>query len=105
MASHPNLDKLLKEGINFENAFVTTLSAVLQERPFNGTYANRHGVVVNEYVDYDKGYPLLPHFYKRQDIKPLTSGNGTRRCTIDHDLVLANGWYSGAKVNILMMLC
>ena len=43
-----------------------TTSAVLQERLLTGTYANRHGVVVNEYVDYDKKRPPSPHFYKRQ---------------------------------------
>ena len=56
----PNLDKLLREGINFENAFVTTSLCGPSRASFlTGTYANRHGVVVNEYVDYDKKLPTF----------------------------------------------
>ena len=56
----PNLDKLLKEGINFENAFVTTSLCGPSRASFlTGTYANRHGVVVNEYLDYDKKLPTF----------------------------------------------
>ena len=54
----PNLDKLLKEGIHFENAFVTTSLCGPSRASFlTGTYANKHGVVVNEYLDYDKKLP------------------------------------------------
>ncbi len=54
----PNLDKLMKEGIHFENAFVTTSLCGPSRASFlTGTYANRHGVVVNETVDYDKNLP------------------------------------------------
>ena len=54
----PNLDKLLKNGIHFKNAFVTTSLCGPSRASFlTGTYANRHGVVVNETVDYDKKLP------------------------------------------------
>ena len=54
----PNLDKLMKQGIHFENAFVTTSLCGPSRASFlTGTYANRHGVVVNETVDYDKNLP------------------------------------------------
>ena len=54
----PNLDKLLKNGIYFKNAFVTTSLCGPSRASFlTGTYANRHGVVVNETVDYDKKLP------------------------------------------------
>ena len=56
----PNLNKLLKEGIHFENAFVTTSLCGPSRASFlTGTYANRHGVVVNEYLDYDKNLPTF----------------------------------------------
>ena len=56
----PNLDKLVENGIHFENAFVTTSLCGPSRASFlTGTYANRHGVVVNEYVDYDKSLPTF----------------------------------------------
>ena len=57
----PNLDKLVQKGIHFENAFVTTSLCGPSRASFlTGTYANRHGVVVNEYLDYDKSLPTFP---------------------------------------------
>ena len=61
----PNLDKLLKEGIYFKNAFVTTSLCGPSRASFlTGTYANHHGVVVNEYVDYDKNLPTFATLLK-----------------------------------------
>ena len=56
----PNLDKMLEESIHFENAFVTTSLCGPSRASFlTGVYANRHGVVANEYLDYDKSLPTF----------------------------------------------
>ena len=56
----PNLDRLVQEGIHFRNAFVTTSLCGPSRASFlTGTYANKHGVVANEYIDYDKNLPTF----------------------------------------------
>jgi N-acetylglucosamine-6-sulfatase len=56
----PNLDKMVNEGIHFENAFVTTSLCGPSRASFlTGVYANQHGVVVNEYLDYNKALPTF----------------------------------------------
>ncbi|CAI8313122.1 MAG: Arylsulfatase [Opitutia bacterium UBA7350] len=57
----PNLDKIVNEGVHFENAFVTTSLCGPSRASFlTGTYASRHGVIVNEHVDYDFELPTFP---------------------------------------------
>jgi N-acetylglucosamine-6-sulfatase len=57
----PNLDALAAEGVLFENAFVTTSLCSPSRASFlTGTYANRHGVVVNSYVDPSLELRLFP---------------------------------------------
>ena len=57
----PNLDRLVNNGVTFENAFVTTSLCGPSRASFlTGTYASRHGVIVNEHVDYDKSLPTFP---------------------------------------------
>ena len=56
----PNLDEMLSKSIHFENAFVTTSLCGPSRASFlTGVYANRHGVVANEYLDYDKSLPTF----------------------------------------------
>lgn len=56
----PNLDRMLTEGIHFRNAFVTTSLCGPSRASFlTGTYANHHGVVANEYIDYNKQLPTF----------------------------------------------
>lgn len=57
----PNLDRLVNEGVHFKNAFVTTSLCGPSRASFlTGTYASRHGVIVNEHVDYDLELPTFP---------------------------------------------
>jgi len=57
----PNLDYLVNEGVHFKNAFVTTSLCGPSRASFlTGTYASRHGVIVNEHVDYDLELPTFP---------------------------------------------
>lgn len=57
----PNLDRLVNEGVHFKNAFVTTSLCGPSRASFlTGTYASRHGVIVNEHVDYDPELPTFP---------------------------------------------
>ena len=100
----PNLDKLLKEGIYFKNAFVTTSLCGPSRASFlTGTYANHHGVVVNEYVDYDKIFQHLLHYLKMQDTTQHILENGIKLCIIAQGLDSTNGWYFGDKANIMEM--
>ena len=56
----PNLDKMVNKCIHFENAFVTTSLCGPSRASFlTGVYANKHGVVANEYIDYDKNLPTF----------------------------------------------
>ena len=101
----PNLDKLLKNGIHFKNAFVTTSLCGPSRASFlTGTYANRHGVVVvNETVDYDKKLPSFVPFCTMLVIKPyFGKWHQAMHNRPDQDLI--NGWCFGDKVNISMML-
>ena len=57
----PNLDALAAEGVLFENAFVTTSLCSPSRASFlTGAYINRHGVLVNEYVDPAPELPIFP---------------------------------------------
>ena len=57
----PNLDNLVNNGVHFKNAFVTTSLCGPSRASFlTGTYASRHGVIVNEHVDYDQELPTFP---------------------------------------------
>ena len=61
----PNLDRFVREGIHFKNAFVTTSLCGPSRASFlTGTYASYHGVIVNEHVDYDKSLPSFPVLLK-----------------------------------------
>ncbi|KPL09697.1 MAG: hypothetical protein AMS26_22540 [Bacteroides sp. SM23_62] len=57
----PNLDQLSKEGLVFENAFVTTSLCSPSRACFmTGCYAHTNGVYINSYSDPDPGVPFLP---------------------------------------------
>ena len=57
----PHLDRFVREGVHFKNAFVTTSLCGPSRASFlTGTYASRHGVIVNEHVDYDMDLPTFP---------------------------------------------
>ncbi|MEM9478577.1 MAG: sulfatase [Verrucomicrobiota bacterium] len=50
----PHLDRLVDEGVHFENAFVTTSLCGPSRASFlTGAWAHQHGVIVNETNDYD----------------------------------------------------
>ena len=71
----PNLDKMVKEGIHFENAFVTTSLCGPSRASFlTGVYANQHGVVVNEYLDYDKSLPTFATLLNNEGYKTAYFG-------------------------------
>ena len=57
----PNLDQLSREGLVFENAFVTTSLCSPSRACFmTGSYAHTNGVYINSYSDPDPDVPLLP---------------------------------------------
>lgn len=57
----PNLDQLSREGLVFENAFVTTSLCSPSRACFmTGSYAHSNGVYINSYSDPDPDVPLLP---------------------------------------------
>lgn len=57
----PNLDQLSREGMVFENAFVTTSLCSPSRACFmTGCYAHKHGVYINSYGDPDPDAPFLP---------------------------------------------
>jgi len=57
----PNLDQLSREGLVFENAFVTTSLCSPSRACFmTGCYAHTNGVYINEQHDPDPGVPFLP---------------------------------------------
>ena len=71
----PNLDKMVNEGIHFENAFVTTSLCGPSRASFlTGVYANQHGVVVNEYLDYDKSLPTFATLLNNEGYKTAYFG-------------------------------
>ncbi|HEC42437.1 hypothetical protein LCGC14_2346530 [marine sediment metagenome] len=57
----PNLDQLSREGLVFENAFVTTSLCSPSRACFmTGCYAHTNGVYINEHRDPDPDVPFLP---------------------------------------------
>ena len=57
----PNLDRLSREGLVFENAFVTTSLCSPSRACFmTGSYAHSNGVYINESSDPDPNVPFLP---------------------------------------------
>jgi len=57
----PNLDQLSREGLVFENAFVTTSLCSPSRACFmTGCYAHTNGVYINSYSDPDPRVPFLP---------------------------------------------
>jgi N-acetylglucosamine-6-sulfatase len=57
----PNLDQLSREGMVFQNAFVTTsLSSPSRACIMTGCYAHKKGVYINTYSDPDPNVPFLP---------------------------------------------
>ena len=57
----PNLDQLSREGLTFENAFVTTSLCSPSRACFlTGSYAHTHGVYINSYDDPKPDVPMLP---------------------------------------------
>jgi N-acetylglucosamine-6-sulfatase len=59
----PHMDRLRREGVLFENAFVTTsLSAPSRASFLTGVYAHRHGVIGNWGCELDhQATPTFPH--------------------------------------------
>ncbi len=57
----PNLDQLCKEGLVFENAFVTTSLCSPSRACFmTGSYAHSNGVYINGHSDPDPSAPFMP---------------------------------------------
>ena len=57
----PNLDQLGREGMVFENAFVTTsLCSPSRASIMTGCYAHKNGVYINSYSDPKPDVPFLP---------------------------------------------
>ena len=57
----PNIDQLSREGLVFENAFVTTSLCSPSRACFlTGSYAHTNGVYINEDSDPDPNVPFLP---------------------------------------------
>jgi len=68
----PNLDRLAREGVVFENAFVTTsLCAPSRASFLTGVYPHKHQVIVNATRDYD---PSLPNFGELLQEEGYTTG-------------------------------
>jgi len=62
----PNLDQMSREGMVFQNAFVTTsLSSPSRACFMTGCYAHRHGVYINTYSDPDPAVPFLPKILQK----------------------------------------
>lgn len=62
----PNLDQLGREGLVFENAFVTTSLCSPSRACFmTGTYAHTNGVYINSYSDPDPNVPFLPKILQK----------------------------------------
>ena len=56
----PHLDRLAKEGVRFQNAFVTTSLCSPSRASFlSGVYPHRHGVL-NNFTDYPRSLPSFP---------------------------------------------
>ncbi|MEZ0388259.1 MAG: sulfatase-like hydrolase/transferase, partial [Verrucomicrobium sp.] len=56
----PNIDRLAKEGVRFQNAFCTTsLCSPSRASILSGQYAHKHGVRDN-FTEYPKDLPSLP---------------------------------------------
>ncbi len=57
----PNMDRLAREGMSFENAFVTTSLCSPSRASFlTGCHAHRHGVRTNERKDPHPSIPIFP---------------------------------------------
>ncbi len=57
----PNLDRIAKEGVVFDNAFVSiSLCSPSRACLMTGCYAHKHGVYINSYRDPDPAVPFLP---------------------------------------------
>ncbi len=57
----PHMDRLAREGVRFENAFVTTpLCSPSRASFLTGRYAHSHGVRNNQQGDFDAGIPAWP---------------------------------------------
>ena len=57
----PNIDRIAREGIVFENAFATTsLCSPSRASLMTGCYAHKHGVYINSYNDPGPEVPFLP---------------------------------------------
>jgi len=71
----PNLDQLSKEGLVFENAFVTTSLCSPSRACFmTGCYAHTHGVYINSYADPDPDAPYLPEELQKAGYKTAFLG-------------------------------
>jgi N-acetylglucosamine-6-sulfatase len=56
----PHMDRLAREGVMFENAFVTTSLCSPSRASFlTGTYAHKHGVVDNTGKEFDPAFPTF----------------------------------------------
>lgn len=62
----PNLDRLVNEGVRFDNAFVTTSLCSPSRASFlTGCYANRHGVIINGTLDPNPEIPTFPQVLQK----------------------------------------
>ncbi len=104
----PNLDALAADGVVFENAFVTTSLCSPSRGSFlTGTYANRHGVIVNEYVDPATELPTFPEVLQQNGYETAYIGkwhmapHDTPRKGFDHWVSFrGQGKYFDCQLNI-----